>query len=203
MKLTISKGNMKLGGMPNLSLPPGVTCRKDAPCRGACYAQKAWRQYPNVRKAWRGNWALWQKQPVEFEHKLDDWITKHKPDVFRWHVGGDIPDGGYLSMMRRIAVMHEGTTFFAYTKRYDLLEQVAGLGPSNLVLIASRWPGLPCPEVVDRMFPRAYYVPKGGADEGQMVEWGKWRMLTCPGSCAECNFCWTMGPRDTVIFHHH
>jgi len=37
--VTIPDGNRKMGVVPSISLPPIVTCNKEAPCtKGGCYA---------------------------------------------------------------------------------------------------------------------------------------------------------------------
>lgn len=49
----ISAGNAKLGSIPSVSLPAGVTCRKDCECFKKCYAQKLERMRPSVRNAYQ------------------------------------------------------------------------------------------------------------------------------------------------------
>ena len=39
MKVTISQSNTKLGMIPTISLPPIITCRKNAPCAKDCYGK--------------------------------------------------------------------------------------------------------------------------------------------------------------------
>ena len=49
----ISAGNAKLGSIPSVSLPAGVTCRKDCECFKKCYAQRLERMRPSVRNAYQ------------------------------------------------------------------------------------------------------------------------------------------------------
>ena len=39
-QVCISKGNSKMGAIPSVSLPAGITCNPDAPCYKACYARR-------------------------------------------------------------------------------------------------------------------------------------------------------------------
>jgi len=51
-KLKIQRGNHKLHkGILTWSLPPILSCVNCEHCSKHCYALKAWKQYPNVRKA--------------------------------------------------------------------------------------------------------------------------------------------------------
>lgn len=40
MQVKISQGNSKMGSIPSVSLPAGVTCRSDCECNKKCYAMK-------------------------------------------------------------------------------------------------------------------------------------------------------------------
>ena len=195
MKLAISEENSKLGRTPNVNLPPGPagTCRKDALCwsSGICYARKAWRQYPNVREAWTRNWELWKQDPASFESQLNDYLTKKKPDRFRWHSGGDIPNQDYFGMMVRVAKQHATTHFLAFTKRYELdLSHDA----RNLSVMFSRWPGMEFPDHL-KDEPQAHFED---GDE-HTYEAGD-DFIVCPGSCKECDSCWHRCP---VLFQKH
>ena len=64
IKITITKGNKKLPKETlNFSLPPEKTCPyATSDCKKWCYAKKAYRQYPNVRKSWDENLILSKKK---------------------------------------------------------------------------------------------------------------------------------------------
>jgi hypothetical protein len=195
IKLAISEGNTKLGNTPNLNLPPGPggTCRKDALCwtSGTCYARKAWKQYPNVREAWARNWNLWKKDAASFEKQLNEYLTKKKPQRFRWHSGGDIPDQEYFAMVERVAKRHGATHFLVFTKRYELnLEHDA----RNLSVMYSRWPGMDFPEHLKDK-PQAHFED-GDVHTYDTVD----DFVVCPGSCKDCSSCWHSCP---VLFQKH
>ena len=197
MKLTISEGNMKIGRIPNVSLPPIVSCRSDAPCTNDCYALKALHR-KTVHAAWWGNWDLLQADPERYFSEIDLYLWRRRVDkrfkpvrFFRWHVSGDIPNIDYLEEMKRIARIYSETRFLCFTKRYDL--NYNGL-PSNLSIIFSAWPGLPMPT---RRFPIAWMQD---GTETRIPS----SALECPGNCQNCNMCFNLAEigRD-VVFHKH
>ena len=51
MMLHISRGNNKIGGVPNISLPPQITCvdLADRPCNADCYAMRFYVMREQVR----------------------------------------------------------------------------------------------------------------------------------------------------------
>src|SRR3990167_4124069 len=199
MKLHISKGNMKLGRLPNISLPPVKTCGVKPPCAKVCYAIKAYRMYVGVRNPWNENLRLWKHAPERYESQLIVWLSTHNVKYFRWHVGGDIVDLAYLTMMDYVACMYPDIKFLCFTKRYDLLEALPDYA-GNLTLVASRWPGLKWPEYVATWYPQAWmydpkhvdvYIPKTAR--------------VCPGSCDKCNCkrCWYLQAGHSVVFNLH
>jgi len=197
MPLTISKGNMKLGNIPNLSLPPIKTCRNNQLCAKKCYAMKSFRQYPNVRKAWEGNLRLWKRDPKAYFGQLDDWLHKHNPAYFRFHVGGDCPDKEYMSQVYTTAYLHPRTQFLMFTKRWDMLH---GETRPNLHIIISRWPGDQeprSPGPADN-YAQAWVQDPKNPDARIPADAYK-----CPGSCMDCKYCFHAVPKQNVVFHIH
>ena len=191
MKLTISKGNRKMGAIPNLSLPPVLTCRTGVPCAGKCYANKAYRMYPTVRAAWDGNWELWQKDPCSFVSQLGAWLDKHKPEWFRFHVSGDIPDPAYWFNVHCVVGWFPKTRFMLFTKCFDYHYQNI---PENLSVVLSMWPGQPMPEHLNHL-PKAWCLPDDRAPAAALL---------CPGNCEACGACWSLGKRGLdVAFNLH
>ena len=91
----ISKGNIKLGSIPNVNLPPIVTCESGVPCaqKNGCYALKAYRQYPNVRNAWNNNLNVYSMNPDFYFESICKQLGKMKNlPRFRWHSSGDMVD---------------------------------------------------------------------------------------------------------------
>lgn len=204
MKLTISKGNSKLGGIPNLSLPPIKTCCAGVPCAKKCYAMKSYRMYPNVKKAWDGNLKLWQKNPILFENYLRDYLSLHWPKFFRYQVGGDLPDLSYLYMIRKVAFEFPETQFLVYTKRIHMLCILGNRDmPKNLQVFLSRWPG----DSVAGVTAQPGWELPSWANQAWMLDPKNpdTRIpplaFMCPGSCKTCKHCYTT--RQDVVFKQH
>jgi len=190
MEARISKGNMKLGGIPNVSLRPIADCANCDMCKKDCYAMKAWRQYPNVRDAWKSNAkAVHSDDRPDWFRSIDRYITRKQPEHFRWHVAGDILDQDYYGWMRALAYRHPDTKFLCFTKRFDL--DYSGR-PKNLAIVLSMFPGMKVPK---KKLPRAWMqdgtekrIPTGSVE--------------CEGNCRVCNACWDLKGKD-VFFHKH
>ena len=196
MSVFISKKNIKLGRIWNVSLPPIATCIPAAPCEELCYAMKAFRQYEGVRNAWERNLALWKDDPREFEASIGQQVGRaRKPlKTFRWHVGGDIPDRAYFAMMRRIAGRFKDTKFLVFTKKYDIVSTALWI-PQNLTVVLSGWPGL---EMVNPLGLPVAWMQDG--TETRVPD----NALECPGHCDKCNLCWQLPHINRhVVFAKH
>jgi hypothetical protein len=194
MKLSISKGNTKIGGVPNVSLLPGVSCKPGVPCfTDGCYAKKAL-MYPNVKKAWGGNTELALSNPGKFFNSLWDYFTfKSQPKRFRWHVSGDILDQEYYNGMEDLAGWFGDISFLCFTKQYDLHYNSK---PDNLNIVLSTWPNYPLPTNTDLSWAWIEGDPRIPKDQ---------YYLRCPGNCSECEYkCWNILTKDIhVVFPKH
>ena len=93
MNVKISSGNIKLGQIPNINLPPVVSCAAGVPCKNKCYAMKAYRAYPTARNAWNDNLNLYNLNKDEYFASIIKQLKRKKHfDRFRWHSSGDILD---------------------------------------------------------------------------------------------------------------
>lgn len=187
----ISEGNSKIGPMHNVSLTPIKGCGNCQACKRDCYALKAYRMYPQTRKAWNANLRLATTDRVAFFASIRAHLAKKAPRFFRWHVAGDILDQGYLDSMKAIAAEFTGTRFLCFTKMHDL--DFARL-PKNLSIILSMFPSMP--------------VPTGKLPIAWMQDGTEFRMpvhaIECPGSCDGCGMCFDLARlRRDVVFHKH
>src|SRR5210317_1681177 len=92
IEVKISPKNSKLGKIPNVSTIPVKDCGDCDHCRSDCYALKAWRQYPAVRKAWGNNSKAFRQDSAAAVAQVTDYLLKKKPRFFRIHVAGDFLD---------------------------------------------------------------------------------------------------------------
>lgn len=194
MKIHISKGNVKLGTIPNISLPPIETCPPGVICADKCYALKSWRQYPATRRAWTENLQLYRGNPEDYFQPLQRWLIKHRPEFFRFHVSGDIPDSTYWAFLCETAKVVKGTKFLVFTKRFWLDFTMA---PSNLSVVLSMWPGHDLPTEYAATLPRAWM--QGGTEDRVPID-----ALPCPGNCQSCGACWGLAQKGLdVVFNLH
>lgn len=204
--MAIAEDNTKLGRIANCSLPPGVTCPgktefcsglcttvkkngKPGKPRQRCYAQKSWKQYPDVRRSWAEN------MTPEFWPMLNQFL-KRKPELFRIHVAGDFHSLPYILRWVQIAKTHPETTFLAFTRSWRIpalrraLEMLRAM--PNVRLFAS------CdPETGEA--PMGWRVAWMGERPGHFI---------CPGSaredattCSDCKKCW--GKVKRICFPIH
>ena len=101
MNVKISNGNAKMGAIPSVSLPAGVTCRSDCECSKKCYAKRLERMRPSVRQAYKHNYDLLNSDPNTYWREVEASIMMSR--FFRFHVSGDIPDATYFEHMVDIA----------------------------------------------------------------------------------------------------
>lgn len=189
-QIVISDGNSKIGKIPNVSLPPVLSCAKDVPCaKEGCYSMKSWKAWPSVKAARLHNWEVWLTNPEKYFKDISDYLTKYNTPYFRFHVDGDIPDTTYFQRMTRLADEHPNTRFLAFTKRYTLpIEQ----RPCNLSIIPSAWPGFKIPE-----FKRTAWM-----EDGRENRYGA--RFDCKGHCDKCYACWHIYEigKDVVFTKH-
>lgn len=198
LKVSISKGNSKLGAIPSVSLPACITCNPDAPCFKLCYAAKITRLYKNVKTAYDNNlnilntdWNLYWDQ-VRYAVAM----TRY----FRFHVSGDIPNAAYFKEMVITAHMYPGTTLLAFTKQYDIVNNyIAAFGklPSNLKVILSNWGDWKCDN--PHGLPVCEVILKGSEPAPD------WKI--CGGNCTECACrgvgCWELKHGETIAIYQH
>jgi len=207
MKLSISKGNIKLGKIYNISLPPVKSCGKNLPCYATCYAQKAYRMYPGVRKAWNKNFAVYKKDSSDYFKQIDDFLTEKKPTHFRWHVAGDFPDVDYYVRVLGIADKHKDVKFLAFTKRFDMLKQIHALPRENLSIVLSAWFNLRLDKGLRNQYPVAWMDDKKNPDQ-RIPSTLRGEAIACPSNCQICikkdMSCWNLRKigLDVVFLKH-
>ena len=198
LKVSISKGNSKMGAIPSVSLPPIITCPKGAPCAGKCYAAKLCRIYPSVKKAYQNNLDVLNTSWPEYWRQVREAVSMTK--YFRFHVAGDIPNAGYFKEMIITALKNPDTQILAFTKQYDIVNNyidIFGELPENLHIILSEW-GEQKPNNPHDL-PTSAVIFKGTEPAEN------WKI--CGGNCTECACrgvgCWELKKGETIAFYEH
>ena len=203
-KIHISAGNMKLGAIMNISLPPVVTCSNCQSCKNYCYAIRSYNRLPDTANAWNDNLKLFHMDPSRYFSEISKAVKTQR--FFRWHVSGDIVNGAYLAGMIRVARENPKTEFLAFTKAYQIVNESIAAGaviPANLHLLFSAAPG------VD--MPNPYRLPEchiSFADPAQNTyKGGAEYVYQCSGNCTECAVngcgCFFLKSGDVTIINQH
>ena len=114
MNVKISNGNSKMGQIPSVSLPAGLTCRCDCECSKKCYAKKLERLRPSVKAAYKHNYDLLKCAPDVYWREVEGSIMMSR--YFRFHVSGDIPDLTYFVRMVDVASRNQHCQILCFTK---------------------------------------------------------------------------------------
>jgi len=200
MNIKISNGNAKLGNIPSISLPSGVTCRNDCECAKKCYAKRLERLRPAVREAYQHNYELLQNDPATYWREVEATIMMSR--FFRFHVSGDIPDIYYLNHMLEIAERNPHCEILCFTKKYDIVNRFLKTGtiiPKNLHIIYSAWRGL--------KMDNPYGMPEAHVRYRDGTTTAHDGAVECGGNCTECALtdggCWTLKDGQEVVFNEH
>lgn len=132
MKVSISRGNEKLGSIQSVSLPSGLTCR-ECDCSRKCYARRIERRRPSVAAAYRNNLQILETEPEVYWREVEATIMLSR--FFRFHVSGDIPNTTYFHIMMEIAKRNSHCEILCFTKKYEIVNGVLASGiplPANL-----------------------------------------------------------------------
>lgn len=200
MTVKISQGNSKLGTIPSVSLPAGVTCRSDCECSKKCYAKRLERMRPSVRQAYQHNYDLLNSDSDTYWREVEASIMMSR--FFRYHVSGDIPDNVYLAHMIDIAERNPHCEMLCFTKKYNLVNDFLDFGgtiPQNLHIIFSGWHDI---EMVN-----PYNLPEAHVRYRDGSTTARENAKLCGGNCTECAItdggCWTAKHGEQVVFNEH
>lgn len=196
----LSKGNSKIGNIMNISLTPIKSCiGLENVCAKDCYAMKAYKQYPNTRKAWDANYIMATDFPELFFLHIHNELCKYKGKYFRWHVAGDFLSREYYARCCKLALEFPQIRFLAFTKQYDIVNYFADkkmIPSENFNVVFSSWPAYKMDN--PHNFPVAWMNDKAGVEDRIPAD-----SFVCPGSCDECYACWGFGKGQSVVFTQH
>lgn len=203
-RLHVSAGNMKLGAIMNISLPPVVTCHNCASCKNYCYAVRSYNRLPDTAAAWNDNYALFMADPSRYFSDISGAVKLQR--FFRWHVSGDIVNRTYFIGMLVVAAANPNCEFLAFTKAYQIVNECLAYGfsiPKNLHVLFSAAPGTDMPnphrlpECHINFEDPAKNTYKGGAAYEHH----------CNGNCTECVIngcgCFFLKNGDVTIIDQH
>ncbi len=200
MNVKISSGNSKMGAIPSVSLPAGVTCRQDCECSKKCYAKRLERMRPSVHQAYQHNYDLLTHDSDTYWREVEASIMMSR--FFRYHVSGDIPDNVYLAHMIEIAERNPHCEMLCFTKKYNLVNDHLDFGgtiPKNLHIIFSGWRGM---KMVN-----PYNLPEAHVRYRDGTTTARENAKPCGGNCTECAItdggCWTAKHGEQVVFNEH
>ena len=201
----INLGNKKMGPIPSFSVTPIRTCNRAAPCTvipdgkvlSPCYAHRMVVMYPEIRDMWHINTELIMNGALdEFVNELSDVIRAYGFREFRFHVGGDYVNADYFKATCKIADICTGCKFFAFTKKFDLIEQYGDLIPSNYNIVLSAWGNFQPSDKLKDLYAVSYVVdPKRGLTAPKDA-------FPCAGECYKCRHCIT-ARQGSVFFTIH
>lgn len=197
-KVSISKGNAKLGAIPSVSLPAITTCNPTAPCFKLCYAAKISRLRKTVKTAYDRNLEVLTTNPALYWSSV--YTAAATVKYFRYHVSGDIPNIEYFARMVQLANALPDTHFLAFTKQYHIVNQYINNGgaiPENLKIIFSNWGDWKCANPYG--LPVCEIILKGNEPAPD------WKI--CGGNCTECACrgvgCWELKNGETIAIYQH
>ena len=198
LKVSISKGNTKMGAIPSVSLPACITCNPDAPCFKGCYAVKLAKRFETTDASYHRNLNVLKSNPELYwlQVKAAACMTRY----FRYHVSGDIVNKEYFNNMIKLANELTGTKFLVFTKQYHIINEYlnnGGIIPSNLKVILSNWGAWKCNN--PHKLPVCEVIFKGDQPGDD------WKI--CGGNCTDCACrgvgCWEVKNNETIAIYKH
>ena len=201
--VVISKGNIKLGMIQSVSLPPIVTCSPLACkfCGKKCYARKICKLRPTVKESYENNLDILLNDKEKFWREVEGSIKL--TTYFRFFVSGDIYDKDFLENMVLCARKNKHCSILCFTKKYSLVNEYLEHHrlPKNLNIVFSAWKGLEMPNPFNLSTAEVMYK-----DGTSTAEEGK-KYIYCSGNCSECisekRSCWNLRKGEGVIFAEH
>ena len=209
-KISISPGNIKMGGIPSISLPPTASCSLGLKCFwDGCYARRMVNLRKQVDTAWHTNYLLFISDQYAYKELLKDKLRTMQsngvPKYFRWHVGGDILNEKYWNMMCSVANEMEETKFMVFTKKYDLHKSFKHK-PDNLSVLISLWPdeNIIHEDYIMRNWDSIRDIRNAKIawlEDDPRIKSEAFNPYRCHGSCINCKQCWT-DQRDIILRRH-
>lgn len=202
LHVSISRGNSKMGSIPSVSLPPIITCSKEAckHCGKKCCALKIAKLRPKtVGAAYQRNLDILQNDPDKYWREVNAALSINR--FFRFGVSGDIYDKEYLAKMCESARKNPHCQILCFTKKFDLVNEYLSEHrlPKNLHLIFSAWRGMEMSN--PHNLPEAHVLFKDGFTTAK--DGAKYCSMNCYECAIEGRNCWTLQKSEQILFREH
>lgn len=211
--LTLSLGNKKLvGDEKNAFMIWNLEAIKTCPyatemCKKSCYAMKAERLYPTVRKSREANTED-SKSPSFVNDMINtiNYNLKKKEVIgkkvwFRIHESGDFYSREYLEKWIQIAKKFPTINFTAYTKSVKFVKETKMEIPVNLVIRFSIWDDTKKEDIetADNLNLPIYtaFVPKELEEKIEVENYTK-----CDCDCSKCKMCYISTIKKLAVAIH-
>lgn len=166
LHISISRGNIKVGNIPQFNTLPGDEILTDgkgralcnivgtcghhcAGCKSACYAIRTAKFHNNTCiPAWGKNTVIMRNDLEKLVRELDDYLNNNLVSVFRFHTSGALESLEQILAYHKVITWHPETVFYIYTKEFDILSSYFNWlvdtnaeVPENFVINLSEWKG--------------------------------------------------------------
>ena len=189
----------------NVSLVMGRDCGPQAVhCINQCYAVKAFKAYPSVRKSWTGSSQLLRSDPDAYFAAIDKAVGRVRPNLFRIHVSGDFISDDHFHRWARLCAQHSSTQFLAFTKSFHVLPDSLDGYPVNFEIVLSLFPSMVgSPEdIPNRLLGGQYAIAYAGERSeyiGSRYEMDAMASIDCPNACDTCGICWALTDQQLSV----
>lgn len=202
-RVTISRGNDKMGAIPSVSLMPLTTCPEcaRATCGNYCYAAAMADNgaRKNIAASYARNTAIALTNPAGYWAAVRGAIAAAR--FFRFHVSGDAISREYVAEIFRAAEDFPRCDILIFTKRFAWfnveISARGGVIPGNLHVMFSGGAGIEIPNPY--RIPVALFVPHGEEIPAEAK--------ICGGNCLECGCrgvgCWQLAAGDVLALKEH
>ena len=213
--LHVTLGNSKTGICFNCNFPVFYTCRHDCECyqKVKCYAMGGCYNFLSNQKEYSENYKFFAvNDSTVFVDAVNAEIAKNpRISLFRWFTCGDIANSRFFLCMVQIAKDNPGIKFWAYTKKYSVVNSYlnnGGILPENLRIIFSHWlndDGTYFPMNNPHNLPTSEFVPMGKEYLLESVS------HICPcsdpsftGTCSTCDYpCHSLKNGESMALCEH
>lgn len=164
----LAKSNNKLGNILHWSIPALHTCPGHSEvCKSVCYATRGFYQMPSVKKSQATNDTTRAQQ--NWETRIIAEINRNKTKILRIHASGDFDTPEYAEQWCRIIAACPSTTFYAYTRSWNVPGMTSSLVKmaqlENMTLWFSADKSMPVPPMFD--FIKIAYLAMDDDDQPQ------------------------------------